>query len=256
MSALTRTRPATTLPLLLAGALVVAQISYPHVTGGARHGLVQLTVVLFFGASVGHAWAQRGIGFALRLVAVGVGAGLLVEAVGHTTGVPFGDYAYTDALQPQVLGVPWIIPLAWTMMLYPALTVALRLIGAGRPLLGPLVAGAALTAWDLFLDPQMVAAGYWTWAPSGAALHGIPWSNYAGWLLVASAMAALLWPELRRLDDADDRLPLALYVWTWVGSVVAHAVYLDLRPSALSGGIGMGAVVLALARGGRFARRS
>src|SRR5690349_13456769 len=41
----------------------------------------------------------------------------LVEFVGHTTGFPFGAYAYTDRLQPQVGGVPLLIPLAWLMML-------------------------------------------------------------------------------------------------------------------------------------------
>ena len=52
-------------------------------------------------------------------------------------------------------GVPLIVPLAWTMMAYPALLVGRR-IGA------PVLAGAAaLASWDLFLDPQMVAAGHW-----------------------------------------------------------------------------------------------
>ncbi len=94
--------------------------------------------------------------------------GLAAEAVGVATGVPFGRYAYAGTLGPQLLGVPVLVPLAWTMMAYPALLLGRRLgraaarrsASGGRAVLG----GATLAAWDLFLDPQMVAAGHWTWA--------------------------------------------------------------------------------------------
>jgi hypothetical protein len=47
-----------------------------------------------------------------------------VEAVGSTTGFPFGSYDYTDTLQPQLAHVPLLIPLAWFMMLPSAWAVA------------------------------------------------------------------------------------------------------------------------------------
>ena len=37
---------------------------------------------------------------------------------------------------------------------------------------------------------------------------------------------------------------LALYLWTYYSSVLAHAVFLDLPASALWGGIAMGAVAV------------
>ena len=43
--------------------------------------------------------------------------GWTAEAIGSKTGFPFGAYHYTDRLQPQLLGVPLLIPLAWLMML-------------------------------------------------------------------------------------------------------------------------------------------
>ena len=49
------------------------------------------------------------------------------EAIGSKTGFPFGAYHYTDRLQPQLLGVPLLIPLAWLMMLPPAWAVAQRI---------------------------------------------------------------------------------------------------------------------------------
>ena len=48
----------------------------------------------------------------------------------------------------------------------------------------PLLGGARRSPrWDLFLDPQMVAAGHWTWLDPDPALPGVPGvplTNYAG----------------------------------------------------------------------------
>ena len=64
-------------------------------------------------------------------------------------------------------------------MAYPALLVGLR-IGA------PVLSGAlALAGWDLFLDPQMVAAGHWRFTGGGPRINAIPLSNTLGWSLVA-----------------------------------------------------------------------
>ena len=232
-------------PGLLALAVVATQIAYPHAAPGpARARLTVVIVVLFFAASVTHAARSRGVRYAGVLVAVtGVG-GLFVEALGVATGAPFGAYAYADTLGVALLGVPLVVPLAWTMMGYPAVVVGRRI---SRHRWGGAIAGAAaLASWDLFLDPQMVAAGHWSWAPTaGPALAGVPVANFAGWFVVALLMMALLLPIT---PAADDRLPLALYVWTYGSSVLAHAVFLGLPASAVAGGVGMGIVVALLAR--------
>ena len=125
--------------------------------------------------------------------------GWLVEFVGQASGIPFGSYHYTPLLQPQLAGVPVLIPLAWLMMMPPAWAVALVIVGA-QPgwrarVLRAAVAALAFTAWDLFLDPQMVAWNVWVWAAPGA-YFGIPLVNFAGWLLVAFCVS-LLRPALR-----------------------------------------------------------
>ena len=74
-----------------------------------------------------HASAWLGARSGLALLAAAGGVGLAAEAVGVTTGRPFGHYAYAGTLGPQVLGVPLVVPLAWTMMAYPALLAARRL---------------------------------------------------------------------------------------------------------------------------------
>lgn len=235
-------------PVALAVTVVALQIAYPLVPQGpARDRLTVVIVVCFAAASLAHALVWRGPGFAVALFATTALGGLAVEAVGVSTGLPFGEYRYLDSLGAQLLGVPVVVALAWTMMAYPAYVVS-QVIGGG-PARTAVVGGWALASWDLFLDPQMVQAGHWQWQAPGVALAGIPVTNYLAWFVVATVMMltlrALATPEA---PVADDRVPLALYGWTWASSVMAHAVFFGLPVSALAGGIGMGVVVLALVR--------
>jgi uncharacterized membrane protein len=122
----------------------------------------------------------------LLLVALTFIVSLLFESVGVATGLVYGPYHYTDQLGPKFLGlVPYLIPLAWFMMLYPSLLIAAHLTpedwtpvkrGLAVAALGALV----MTAWDLALDPFMVKAGHWVWDVSGD-YFGIPLQNYFGW---------------------------------------------------------------------------
>jgi putative membrane protein len=233
------------------GLIVLLQIGYPLVPAGrARAGLVIATVLLGFATSAGHALLTRGPRVGLVLVAVTAGGGLAVEAVGVHTGFPFGGYGYSGALGPRLLGVPLVVPLAWTWMAWPAWLAGSALAPAGRRLAvtAPL-AGLALAAWDLFLDPQMVVNGYWRWTRPSPGWAGVPLTNYLGWLAVALVlMAGFGWaagmPTVRWASDAP---MLALYLWTYVSSVLAHAVFLGLPGSALAGALGMGLVAVPLA---------
>ena len=231
------------LPVALAVATVLAQIAYPLVSGEPRDRLTVVTVVLFFLASASHALLHRGAAWTGAFVLVTAGTGLVAEAVGTATGFPFGQYDYADSLGAKLLGVPVVIPLAWSMMGYPCLLVGQRL---ARSRVGAAVVGGwALASWDLFLDPQMVEAGHWTWTDVELALPGapgIPVSNYLGWLLVATLMMALLQQLPRRA--ADDRVPAALFAWTYLSSVLAFAVFFGRPAVALLGGVGMGLVAI------------
>jgi uncharacterized membrane protein len=231
-----------------AGLTVLAEIAYPLVAGPARSTLTVATVGCFFLASATHALATRGVAWTAVFVAVTAGGGLLAEAVGVASGLPFGRYAYAGSLGARVLGVPVVIPLAWTMMAYPAYVVAGRLT-SGRLAHG-LLTGAALAAWDLFLDPQMVDAGRWRWAHPRPALPGVPHvpvSDYAGWLVVAALMGLLLVFLLPSRRSPSDAVPITLYLWTYASSVLAHAVFFGLPGSAAWGGLAMGLVAVPLA---------
>ncbi|MFC4019501.1 carotenoid biosynthesis protein [Micromonospora sp. GCM10011542] len=263
----------------LLAVLVLAQICYPLTSGATRAGLTVATVVLGWLLSVGHALLSRGPRAAAALVAVATGGGFAIEAIGVATGIPFGSYDYSGELGPKLAGVPLIIPLAWTWMAWPAWLAAVRLTGgtaataggtsphgstaatAGRWARRVALAALGLATWDLFLDPQMVAEGYWVWrdaTPALPGLPGIPVSNYLGWLLFAvllmSALRPLAGPAVDRSDERDDPM-VALYLWTYASSILAHAVFLHLPASALWGAAGMSVAAVPLAVSVLRARR-
>ncbi|MCA1713488.1 MAG: carotenoid biosynthesis protein [Actinobacteria bacterium] len=236
-------RRAGAVPLVLAATTVLLQIAYPLVHGHPRDVLTVVTVVVFFLASASHALATRGARWTGVFVLVTAGTGLVAEAVGTATGFPFGAYSYADSLGPKLLGVPLVIPLAWSMMAYPSLLAGQRLCRSRWA--AAAVGGFGLASWDLFLDPQMVEAGHWRWDASRFALPGapdIPGSNYLGWLAIAVLMVGVLQLLPRRVRD--DRQPAALFLWTYASSVLANAAFFGRPLTALVGGVGMGLVAV------------
>ncbi|HEY0002147.1 MAG TPA: carotenoid biosynthesis protein [Actinoplanes sp.] len=232
-------------------ALVLTQICYPLAGGDTRAGLTVLTVLLGYLLSTSHALLTRGSRALAALIGTATLGGFAVEAVGVATGFPFGIYDYSGQLGSKLLGVPVIIPLAWTWMAWPAWLAALRL--SDRRPVRIAIAAAGLAAWDLFLDPQMVAEGYWRWESPEPALPGVPGvpiGNYLGWLGFAVVLMTVLSYAVGRPGRASapaDAPVIALWCWTYASSVLAHAVFLGLPASAAWGGVAMGGTVLPLA---------
>ena len=161
----------------------------------------------------------------------------LLEWIGVATGWPFGEYHYTAALQPQLLSIPLTVALAWAMMLIPSWAVGAAIVGNTKGRLSwkaAAVAAAAFTAWDLYLDPQMVARGLWVWEQPGV-YFGVPWVNYAGWFAASLALGLILRP--RELP----RLPLlVIYALTWLFQGLALGLFWGQPGPALWGLAGMG----------------
>jgi putative membrane protein len=186
-------------------------------------------------------WARTGL-LALAIVAMG----WAVEYVGSRTGVPFGRYRYTERLQPQLGHVPLLIPAAWLMMMPPAWAVAQYVTGCTGP--GAIsvsfvaVSALAFTAWDLFLDPQMVGWRLWVWERPGG-YFGIPWVNFAGWALAAAAMTTVM-----RVGFCPGSLPalplVSIYVLTWLLETIGLGVLWRQPGPAACGFAGMGGLLL------------
>jgi len=190
-----------------------------------------LSVVVFLTQAIG-------MGRALAVGGAATGISLAVELLGTATGLPFGDYSYSALLGHQIMGrVPFPIPLSWFYMLVGALAIVARVSpasGAGRAKwTWALTAALLMVAWDVSMDPAMVATGHWRWGAgtlfreSGLpslvvgfftrdAFYGMPLSNWFGWLLtsaiVARVMLAILPPRDISARVAPASLPIVIYL--------------------------------------------
>lgn len=236
-----------------ATAVILLQIIWPLAGATGRIQLTQLIVVVFAATSVIHAATFRGGRWTAMFVVWTFTFSLLLEAVGVRLGIPFGDYQYTELLGPRLLGVPVIVPLAWLMMSYPAFVVSRR-IAIALPIRSTVISGTAigaiaLTSWDVFLDPQMVGEGYWIWQPPFAELpgiSGIPATNYLGWL-ISSAILMLVIHALPSADPTrqmSEVVPATLWVWTWIGGIIANVFFLDRPAVGVVGGLAMAIVTV------------
>ena len=252
-----RARPSAraAVPLLLAALLVLTAIAYPLTDGPGRDAVSWTIVLLGATLSVVHAGLGRGLRTGLGVLVLVSATAVAFEAVGLATGYPYGSYTYADTLGPTLLGVPFLVPLAWLMMAWPSWVLAARLTRPVHPgLRRPArisIAAAVFAAWDVVLDPQMVQAGYWTWAHPEPGLPGIdtvPLTNLAGWLLAGALLMALLdllvhgasAPGPPRIGDAA---PLLALGWMTLGGALAHAGWLGL-PGSAAWGAGLAVPVL------------
>ena len=195
--------------------------------------LTPISTLVGFSFALLHAGQREGWSRALRLLALVFIVSLTFESIGVATGLIYGPYHYTNKLGPLFLGlVPYLIPVAWFMMSYPSFVIADRLIPMNwnhwqRILSIAAVGGLVMTAWDLVMDPIMVAGGHWVWDVNGA-YHGIPLQNFWGWWLTVFTTYALylmVSGKASKIPDTKfDRLALLSYLVTALGIVMLSLV--------------------------------
>ena len=227
--------------------MVTGMIATPlFARGGDERRLLAVVVVAALFAC-GLATAVHTYGRRAALAGAGIVAlTFVVEIIGSTTGFPFGTYDYTDQLVPQLFGVPVIVSLAWagiTLVVHGVL----RGVRAGNSVSDWLIRLAmmagAITAWDVFLDPQMVGEGYWVWQSAGPAFRGIPLVNYLGWLATASITSAIAL-ALCVAPQRVTRLPIVVYATLAGLSTIGFVFLFDDLVVAVVGGVLMGVFVL------------
>lgn len=123
--------------------------------------------------------------------------GMAVEWLGVHTGHLFGAYEYSNALGPLLSGVPVTLGFAWIAVVCNAALLSRDFGQSGWRfrVVRAIQVGLWTVLLDFVLDPVAHARGFWNWESSGG-FYGVPWSNFAGWLLIG-ALLSLLLPDTR-----------------------------------------------------------
>jgi putative membrane protein len=128
--------------------------------------------------------------------------GIVVEVVGTSTGMLFGNYSYGHVLGPGIYKVPFIIGINWFITMYCCgatinrlLTKIIEKLTANSSVatrevqvIAVAVDGALLAVFfDWLMEPVAVKLGYWTWLGNGE----IPFYNYVCWFLISLVLLFL-----------------------------------------------------------------
>jgi len=195
-----------------------------------------LLTLLAFTFAIQHGSQNLGWKHTLLLLGLTFAISLLFECVGVATGKVYGPYYYTDKLGYKFLGlVPLLIPVAWFMMTYPSYVIASRLVPSFKStqtwkLAVASVGAVVMTAWDLVMDPMMVAGGHWVWEEPGA-YFGIPLQNYLGWFLTTFVTfwlflsLARIHPRQDSSNDSFNQLPILSYAILGISTILTDFLF-------------------------------
>lgn len=108
---------------------------------------------------------------------------MVIEILGVKSGRIFGNYSYGNVLGLKCYGVPLIIGLNWTIVIYGLYTISGKIISQGSILKSFLV-GVMAVLFDLVLEPVAVKLNYWNWHNAS-----IPLQNYLSWFLISAGVS-------------------------------------------------------------------
>lgn len=112
-----------------------------------------------------------------------------VEGLSAHFDVFFGNYDYTDRFPPLLFGVPIGIGFAWLVMIMAGHAITSSI---SNKVIRIVIAALYVVALDLVLDPvAFVVKEYWIWE-SSSSYYGIPWTNFAGWFIIAVIWQSIL----------------------------------------------------------------
>jgi uncharacterized membrane protein len=247
--------------LIVAGVLLAAAVlaHVPYLLTGTQTFWIAVTAVMSAFCLVSSVpligWAN-----AVRFAAIGYTLGLFFETMSVHTGFPFGPYYYTAVFGPGVFGVPYIIPLAWYVIVYLSYAIANLMIeqrplvsgGAGQAVWLSIVGAAVVTAYDLSLDPFMVTkVKAWVMVNPGN-YFGEQFRGFAGWMLTAFCISVTFRLTRRETPHTADAVsplavvyPLAAY-GAWAVFFAFAGEPAGTRPIAI---FAMGIPVLAASSG-------
>ena len=138
-----------------------------------------------------HGWFQYGWPSMTAFFCITAAITWVVESLSVKTGIPFGFFSYAETLGVKIGDVPLMILPAYFFNGYLAWIMACLLVGTEQRLFDrrqiiqvPFLAALLMVMWNLSFEPVMsTIEGHWQW--QSGDWHGVPLTNYAGWLLTS-----------------------------------------------------------------------
>ncbi|MCX6197789.1 MAG: carotenoid biosynthesis protein [Bacteroidetes bacterium] len=137
--------------------------------------------------------------------------GILVEAIGVSTGVVFGKYHYTSALGIAIFKVPLIIGLNWVLLTY---ATGVTFSTLRIPFWVKVNAGALLMVLcDILLEKFAIKHNFWVWELTG---HPPLLNFFAWWVFSLFTITLFSWliPDTRNKLAVFYFMALLLFLLT------------------------------------------
>jgi uncharacterized membrane protein len=149
-----------------------------------------------------------------------------VEMLGVRTGLPFGDYTYTDRFGPLCFGVPLAIPLAWYVVVTNVLFVIRAVLPSFSPTLEAALGGLLCMLYDFTLEPfATTLKGYWLWKEGDVSPL-----NYPAWFVVSALLIRCFAPSLLTRYRLDPRPWLILAIMILIFLVTQWVLAAPVQP--------------------------
>lgn len=169
----------------------------------------------------------------------------IVELINVKSHIPFGVRTYTDAIGPQILGVPLIVPAIWTAAILISRGVARLMLRPWRKTskygLWFIGLTCALTViFDLNVEPFAAANSWWIWQMprSVPGWQTAPWTNFLAWGVVILLILAFTTPwfinKQRPRSAPPDYHPLFLWMFLNLLAAAGDAAHRLWLPAALA----------------------
>lgn len=120
-----------------------------------------------------------------KVVAILFALGFLVEVIGVSTGVLFGEYTYGATLGFKLFETPLMIGVNWILLSLASFGISSFFLKKQLPII--LLSSLLMVLMDVLIEPIAISLDFWTWA-----LGDIPLQNYVMWFFVSLIMNAIM----------------------------------------------------------------
>jgi uncharacterized membrane protein len=219
-----------------------------------RPDAVGFAMLSMLGICIWHSWIVKGKRQTIAFFLIAWAISWFCEFIGHNYAWFFGHYKYTGTLGPRIGGVPILIIVTWSVVIYSAYMLIDWLIGLrgakqgrawwGKTLWALLIAASTATlvcAWDMMVDPFATSKVWmtavdkepWWWWEGGPYLKelsvwkgkgGVPIGNFVGWWLAPFFIIFIFYLLFQKRNIISEKLisvvPLLVYAFIYYTVVV------------------------------------